>query len=150
MYADAETNVNAMTFLSREELLALYQSPDIFTLGEKANALRERLHQREAYYNINRHINYSNYCVLRCKFCSFYRPYSKEASADGYELSVPQIVERAAEAYAQGATEVHIVGGLHPRLPFDYYLDMCSSIRESCPHMHIKAFTAIEIIHFTR
>jgi aminodeoxyfutalosine synthase len=136
---------------SREEALRLYESPDIFTLGEKANALRERLHGRNAYYNINRHINYSNYCVLRCKFCSFYRPYSKESeSQDGYELSVDEMVDRAGEAYAQGATEVHIVGGLHPKLAFDYYLQMCAAIREACPHLHIKAFTAIEIIHFTR
>ncbi len=137
--------------LNRDEALSLYQSPDIFTLGEKANSLRRHLHGRNAYYNINRHINYSNYCVLRCKFCSFYRPYAKESPAeDAYELSVDEMVARAGQAYAQGATEVHIVGGLHPRLPFDYYLNMCSAIREACPHLHIKAFTAIEIIHFTR
>lgn len=139
------------TSIACEQALRLYESPDIFTLGEMANALRERFHGRNAYYNINRHINYSNYCVLRCKFCSFYRPFSKESQAeDGYELSVDQMVARASEAYAQGATEVHIVGGLHPKLAFDYYLEMCSAIREACPHLHIKAFTAIEIIHFTR
>lgn len=172
-------------FLAPDDALRLYQSPDIFTLGEMANALRERLHGRNAYYNINRHINYSNYCVLRCKFCSFYRPYPKGAANfssrdpdsakagshsksspvtspldeggirgvqadDAYELSIDEIVARAADAYAQGATEVHIVGGLHPKLPFDYYLQMCAAIRETCPHLHIKAFTAIEIIHFTR
>lgn len=137
--------------LSPEAALCLYASPDIHALGEKANALRERLHGRNAYYNINRHINYSNYCVLRCKFCSFYRPFSKESQAqDGYELSVEEMVARASEAYSHGATEVHIVGGLHPKLPFDYYLQMCAAIREACPHLHIKAFTAIEIIHFTR
>lgn len=160
--------------ISCVDALRLYESPDIFTLGEMANALRERLHGRNAYYNINRHINYSNYCVLRCKFCSFYRPYSKGAANfssrdpaspltkggqrgvegnhydEAYELSVEEMVARAGEAYAQGATEVHIVGGLHPKLPFDYYLQMCSAIREACPHLHIKAFTAIEIIHFTR
>jgi|CXWL01.1.fsa_nt_gi aminodeoxyfutalosine synthase len=137
--------------ISREEALRLYESPDIFTLGEKANALREQLHGRNAYYNINRHINYTNYCVLRCKFCSFHRPYSKESQPeDGYELSVDEMVARAGEAYAQGATEVHIVGGLHPKLAFDYYVKMCSAICEACPHLHIKAFTAIEIIHFTR
>jgi aminodeoxyfutalosine synthase len=139
------------TLITCEEALRLYESPDIFTLGEMANALRERLHGRNAYYNINRHINYSNYCVLRCKFCSFYRPFSKESKAeDGYELSVDEMVARASEAYAQGATEVHIVGGLHPKLAFDYYPEMCAAIREACPHLHIKAFTAIEIIHFTR
>ncbi|MEK7757818.1 MAG: CofH family radical SAM protein, partial [Planctomycetota bacterium] len=99
-------------------------------------------------------VNYSNYCILRCKFCSFYRPYSKHSGdaddSDGYELAIEEIVGRARAAYDRGATEVHIVGGLHPKLPFSYYTDMCRAIREACPHLHIKAFTAIEIIHFTR
>jgi len=69
---------------------------------------------------------------------------------DTYELPIDEIVSRAKHAYAHGATEAHIVGGLHPKLPFSYYTDMCSAIRNACPHMHIKAFTAIEIIHFTR
>lgn len=180
--------------LSFDDALRLYESPDIFTLGEMANALRERLHGRQAFYNVNRHINYSNYCVLRCKFCSFYRPYEKatgnpgaagtfnrqQATAiqaggkrpeagnenhrletgapleehagheDGYEYSLDEIVALAKDAYARGATEVHIVGGLHPKLPFSFYAEMCSAIREACPRLHIKAFTAIEIIHFSR
>jgi len=146
---DSRSGDGALPF---SEALSLYESADIFTLGERANTVRERLHGRNAYYNINRHINYTNFCVLRCKFCSFYRPYSNEknAAADTYELSVTEVISRAKEAYARGATEVHIVGGLHPKLPFDYYLEMCMGIGEACPHMHIKAFTAIEIIHFTR
>jgi aminodeoxyfutalosine synthase len=154
--------VEAGEKLTLEDGVRLYESPDIHTLGEMANGLRERLHDRRAYYNVNRHINYSNYCVLRCKFCSFYRPYSKQTSnaaasdgsaagtGGGYELSIDEIASRAGVAYARGATEVHIVGGLHPKLPFSYYTDMCGAIREACPRMHIKAFTAIEIIHFTR
>jgi aminodeoxyfutalosine synthase len=195
---DLRARVLAGEWLTAGDGLRLYESPDIFTLGELADAVRRRLHGRNAYYNINRHINYTNYCVLRCKFCSFYRPYPRDRAAGfsprdpadsdaarppqampppplqrggsggsvqggglqigedtpqddgGYELSIAEIVERAREAYRNGATEVHIVGGLHPKLPFDYYLDMCAAIRRSCPHMHIKAFTAIEIIHFTR
>jgi aminodeoxyfutalosine synthase len=109
--------------------------------------------------------------VLRCKFCSFYRPFSKTPSPstavlltegglslpqvervrdDGYELSIDDVLLRATEAYESGATEVHIVGGLHPKLPFEFYLDMCRRIRAACPRICIKAFTAIEIIHFTR
>jgi len=148
------TRVESGEFLTLEEGLQLYESPDIFTLGELANLVRERLHGRRAYYNVNLHINYSNYCILRCKFCSFYRPYSKSSgvidSGDGYELAIEEIVGRARAAYARGGTEAHIVGGLHPKLPFSYYTDMCRAIREACPHLHIKAFTAIEIIHFTR
>jgi aminodeoxyfutalosine synthase len=155
----------------------LYASRDIHEIGRLANLVRERLHGKAAYYNVNRHINYTNYCVLRCKFCSFYRPYTEprgveaassrfaetsdhrpyptrpkviDEAADAYELSVDQIVDLASEAYQAGATEVHIVGGLHPKLPFSYYVDMCRVLRQACPRMSIKAFTAVEIIHFTR
>lgn len=174
--------------LSYEDGLALYASRNIHEIGRLANVVRDRLHGDVAYYNVNRHINYSNYCVLRCKFCSFYRAYPKEAAqgapalardaeagavarggislplfgsaaasadafesqADAYEMTLADVLEAAKNAYAAGATEVHIVGGLHPKLPFSYYLDLCRSIRSACPKIHIKAFTAIEIIHFTR
>jgi aminodeoxyfutalosine synthase len=142
--------VRAGERLSFDEGVALYAVGDLHDLGELANLVRERMHGRKAFYNINRHINYSNYCVLRCKFCSFYRPWSKEQKDDGYTLDVEQIAARAKEAADAGATEVHIVGGLHPRLPFEYYLDMCRAIKAASPKLHIKAFTAIEIIHFTR
>jgi aminodeoxyfutalosine synthase len=136
--------------LSFDDALALYDSRNIHLIGELANIVRERKHGRKAFYNINRHINYTNYCVLRCKFCSFYRPWAKDGLPDGYELSVEEVADRAKEAADFGATEVHIVGGLHPRLPFSYYTEMCQAIREAAPDLHIKAFTAIEIIHFTR
>ena len=112
--------------LSRDDGLTLYRTGDLFTLGELADIVRARRHGRRAYYNVNRHINYTNYCVLRCKFCSFYRAYPGrgEAAPDGYEYSLDQIVEMAADAQARGATEVHIVGGLHPRLPLAYYNEM--------------------------
>ena len=157
---NVRSRVQAGEPLTFEDGLRLCQSRDIHTLGELANMVRERLHGRRAYYNINRHINYTNYCVLRCKFCSFYRPYPKQPLQDGaaahgnadggYELSIDQVVAQARSAYARGATEVHIVGGLHPKLPFSYYTEMCAAIRQACPYMHIKAFTAIEIIHFAR
>jgi len=132
--------------------LALLRTRDLFTIGELADLVRWRLHGRRAYYVINRHINYTNICVLRCKFCSFYRSPAREGglAPDAYERSIEQIVTLAAEAYERGATEVHIVGGLHPTLPFSYYLDLCRAIRSRCPTLHIKAFTAIEIVHFTR
>jgi len=154
-----KAKLDAGDWLTLEEALPLYESNDIHTLGELANSMRERLHGRRAYYNINLHINYTNYCVLRCRFCAFYRPHPKSDTSrqlnvlhddGGYELTSDEIVTRAKDAYRRGATEVHIVGGLHPKLPLSYYTDMCSAIREACPHMHIKAFTAIEIIHFSR
>ncbi|MBN2445719.1 MAG: aminofutalosine synthase MqnE [Phycisphaerae bacterium] len=138
--------------LDHADGVTLFETQDIFTLGALANLVRERLHGRRAYYNINRHINYTNFCVLSCKFCAFYRPYDPAGNhaADAYEMTVEEIADAAAEAASRGATEVHIVGGLHPKLPFSYYADMCRAIRTRCPALHIKAFTAIEIVHFTR
>jgi len=170
---DIARKVEAGERLTHEDGVRLFATRDLHELGRLADLVRRRLHGDAAYYNVNRHINYTNYCVLRCKFCSFYRPYpvggepprtvslpvaSDSAGAvggawgegDSYELSVEQVVERARAAQGHGATEVHIVGGLHPKLPFEYYVDMCRAIRTACPGLFIKAFTAIEIIHFTR
>lgn len=144
--------VHAGQRLSPDDGLTLYHSRDLFTIGELANLVRERKHGRRAYFNINRHINYSNLCVLKCKFCSFYRTYNPkgEQAPDAYQYTVEEIADLAAEAADRGATEVHIVGGLHPTLPFSYYTEMCQAIKSRVPQIHIKAFTAIEIVHFTR
>ena len=144
--------VRAGERLDLEDGLALYRTRDIFTLGQLANEVRERHHGRRAFFNVNRHINYSNFCVLRCKFCAFYRPYDKRGAhgPDSYEHDIDSIVRLTREAVERGATEVHIVGGLHPKLPFSWYTDMCRAIKEACPNVHLKAFTAIEIVHFTR
>ena len=146
--AEIAEKVSAGVRLSHEDGALLYRSRDIHEIGRLANIVRERLHGDAAYYNVNRHINYTNFCVLRCKFCSFYRPYGKTAvrpevagerislpisgspRPDGYELSADEVAGLAEQAYEAGATEVHIVGGLHPRLPFSYYLQMCRAIRE--------------------
>src|SRR5215212_10250318 len=133
--------------LSLADGVALYASRDLHGIGRLANFVRESLHGGKTYYNRNRHINYTNVCALSCKFCSFYRKRGEEGA---YEMPVEQVIETAAKARAAGATEVHIVGGLHPWLKFDYYLDMLRGIRAATPTLHIKAFTAIEIIHFTR
>jgi aminodeoxyfutalosine synthase len=109
--------------------------------------VRTRLHGDRTFYNRNRHINYTNVCALSCKFCSFYRKRGEEGA---YEMPIEQVIATAKKAAESGATEVHIVGGLHPWLKFDYYLDMLRGIRRECPSLHIKAFTAIEIVHFTR
>src|SRR5580698_6111526 len=133
--------------LSYEDGCALYDSRDMHGIGRLANFVREKLQGNAAYFNRNRHINYTNVCALSCKFCSFYRKRGEEGA---YEMPVEQVVATAARAAEAGATEVHIVGGLHPWLKFDYYLQMLSGIKKQCPQLHIKAFTAIEIIHFTR
>jgi aminodeoxyfutalosine synthase len=133
--------------LSIDDGAALYASRDLHGIGRLANFVREKLHGDKTFYNRNRHINYTNVCALSCKFCSFYRKRGEEGA---YEMPVEQVIATAARAAEAGATEVHIVGGLHPWLKFDYYLEMLSGIRRACPQMHIKAFTAIEIIHLSR
>ncbi len=133
--------------LTREDGLLLYETPDIWTVCSLADFVRRRMHGDIAYYNVNRHLNYSNICALSCKFCAFYRKKDQDGS---YEHSIEQIREEARKARDSGATEIHIVGGLHPWLPFEYYLDMMRAIREEAPQMHIKAFTAVEIVHLAR
>jgi len=133
--------------LSIEDGVALYASRDLHGIGRLANFVREKLHGDKTFYNRNRHINYTNVCALSCKFCSFYRKRGEEGA---YEMPVEQVIATAARAAEAGATEVHIVGGLHPWLKFEYYLQMLSGIRRECPQLHVKAFTAIEIIHLSR
>jgi aminodeoxyfutalosine synthase len=133
--------------LSAADGVTLYASRDVHGIGRLANFVRESLHGDQTFYNRNRHINYTNVCALSCKFCSFYRKRGEEGA---YEMPVEQVVETAKKAADSGATEVHIVGGLHPWLKFDYYTDMLRGIRSACPQLHIKAFTAIEIIHLGR
>ncbi len=139
--------VAAGEWLSAEDGLALLASRDLAGIGRMADLVRRRLHGDATFYNRNRHINYTNVCALSCKFCSFYR---KRGEQGAYEMPVDQVVATAVQAAEAGATEVHIVGGLHPWQKFDYYLDMLSGIRAAAPGLHIKAFTAIEIIHFSR
>lgn len=137
--------------LDEADVLAMLETSDIWRLGEMAHRVRDRLHGQVAYYNINRHLNYTNYCALSCKFCAFYRKLNDPAKSDGgYEYSLDQIAGEARLAADAGATEIHIVGGLHPKLPFEYYLEMMQTIRQAAPRLHIKAFTAVEIVHFSR
>jgi len=133
--------------LTLEDGMVLYESPDLWTLCSLANRVRCQLHGKTAYYNINRHMNYSNVCALSCKFCDFYRKKDQEGA---YEHSLEEIRNEARQAIEVGATEIHIVGGLHPWLPFSYYTDMLDAMKEVAPNIHIKAFTAVEIVHFAK
>jgi aminodeoxyfutalosine synthase len=139
--------VRAGERLSHNDGRVLYETPDVWTVGGLADLVRRRLHGDVAYYNINRHVNYSNVCALSCSFCAFYR---KRGDDGAYERSIDEIVHEAVAAEAAGATELHIVGGLHPYLPFDYYTDMLRAVREAAPRLHLKAFTAVEIVHLAR
>ena len=134
-------------WLNFEDGMELWNTRDIFSLGTLANAVRQAMNGRMAYYNINRHINYSNICALSCKFCEFHRKRGEEGA---YEFQLEDIYRIAKEAASAGATEIHIVGGLHPWLPFDWYLEMLSGLRQRYPQVHLKCFTAIEIDHLSR
>src|SRR5204863_8882921 len=111
--------VEAGQRLSFEDGLALEQQADLFTLGELANVVRERKNGNNAYYNVNTHLNPTNVCVYRCTFCAFRADLKSEK---GYVMTDEQILDRAAEAERRGATELHIVGGLHHQLPYEWYL----------------------------
>jgi len=133
--------------LSFDDGQILYATRDIYGVGRLAHHVRARLHGDAVFYNRNRHVNYTNVCALSCKFCGFYR---KRGEAGAYEMPAEQVVAAAKTAYDAGATEVHIVGGLHPWLKLDYYTGFLRGIRDECPGLHVKAFTAIEIVHLSR
>ncbi len=130
--------------LSREDGLTLYLSPDLLGVGHLANLVRRRLHGNKAYYIYNQHINYSNVCINGCRFCAF----GKKAGEPGaYEMTLDDILAKVRERLAEPISEIHIVGGLHPDLPFSYYLDMLAGIKSLRPAVHLQAFTAVEIAH---
>jgi aminodeoxyfutalosine synthase len=132
--------------LSDAEALRLLETADLAAVGALANHVREKRHGDLTFYNRNVHLNPTNVCVATCKFCSFARPDDKTAS-EGYTMSLEEAVQKVVSKRPLGITEVHIVSGLHPDLPFEYYTDLLSRIREAWPELAIKAFTAIEI-HF--
>ena len=127
--------------------LLLADTRNVHALGELADGVRRRLHGNKTYYNVNRHVNYTNVCVLRCKFCSFARSAGQEGA---YELSLEQIAGIAAQAAGAGATEIHLTGGLHPSWAIERYEGMLRVIGQSAPGVHVKAFTAVEIAHVAR
>ena len=133
--------------LDFQDGLALYRSPDILAVGWLANFVREKLHGDIAYFNVNRHINPTNVCVAACRLCAFGR---KKGSEGSYTMALEQAWETAASGYTEAVTEFHIVGGLHPDLPLEYFLDLISGLKERFPQVHIKAFTMVEIAFLAR
>ena len=123
---DLYDKVAAGERISEADALRLFESKDLNAVGAIADLARQKKIGNRASYIINRYINYSNYCILSCQFCSFAR---KKRDADGFELTVEQIVQKVREALKLGITELHIVGGLHPSLPFSYYTDMLKALR---------------------
>lgn len=133
--------------LSLEDGAVLYDTRDIWGVIAMADLVRRRMHGNAAYYNINKHLNYSNVCALSCKFCEFYR---KKGDDGAYTRDLEYIQNEARKAVELGATEMHIVGGLNPYLPFEYYTDMLRAIHAVAPGLHLKAFTAVELVHLAR
>src|SRR5438034_2690105 len=139
--------VEARQRISDADALALYRSNDLNALGMIANVVRERKNSNYATYIHNRYINYSNICVLSCQFCAFA---AKKRDAHAFEYAIDEIIRVVREALSLGITEVHMVGGLHPSLKKDWYLQLLCELRALDPDLHIKAFTAIEIRHLAQ
>jgi aminodeoxyfutalosine synthase len=133
--------------LSEADALQLFRSNDLNALGVMASAVRERKNGNVATYILNRYINYSNICILSCQFCAFA---AKKKDVHAFEHSIDDIVATVEESLASGITEVHMVGGLHPTLNKDWYLDLLHRLRALDPNITIKAFTAIEIRHLAQ
>ena len=141
---DLADRVAAGERMSDADALRLFESKDLNALGALADIARQRKVGNQASYIINRYINYSNYCILSCQFCAFAR---KKRDADGFQYSVEEIVQRARETLNIGVTELHIVGGLHPSLPFSYYVGMLRGLKQLDARLQLKCFTAIEVLH---
>jgi len=144
--AEVRDRVLAHERLSEADALRLLETKDLAALGALADHVRVERHGDKTFYNRNVHLNFTNVCVASCKFCSFAREDDEKAS-DGYTMSLDEAVDHVLERRSLGITEVHIVNGLHPDLPFEFYLEVPRRIRAAWPELKIKAYTAVEI-HF--
>src|SRR6476620_1851759 len=142
--ADKVEDNERLTF---DEGEALYNTTDLNALGKLADTVRRRKHGLTTYYNVNRHFNHTNICVADCKFCGFYKRARQEGA---YTHTVTDAIEIARNAVNEGATELHIVGGLNSKLPFSYYTDLFSSLKREFPALHLKALTMVELDFFAR
>ncbi|MFU8818244.1 MAG: aminofutalosine synthase MqnE [Desulfurivibrio sp.] len=142
--ADIAAKVRAGERLDREEGIRLYRSSDLLLLGYLANLVRERKNGDRAYFIYNQHLNYSNICTNLCKFCAFGK---EKGTRLAYEMDIEQIREKIRARRAEPISEVHVVGGIHPDLPYSYYLEMLRAIKEERSGIHIQAFTCVEIAH---
>ena len=133
--------------LDEEDGLRLYECADLPLLGYLANTMRERDHGDRTFYVRNQHINYTNICNKFCKFCSFY---VKPKDELGYALTPEQAQQRIREHIEAPITEIHMVGGVNPKLPYEYYLDLLRAMKEARPEAHLKAFTMIELAQIQR
>ncbi|MBJ6724683.1 aminofutalosine synthase MqnE [Geomesophilobacter sediminis] len=146
-FAAIAEKVQAGQRIDEAEALVLFRHEDLLELGELAAAVNRRKNGNKVFFNVNRHINHTNICVNRCRFCAFFRAKEDEGA---YLMSLDDVRSRAEEALQQGATEIHVVGGLHPDLPFEFYLELLQTIKSVSPTLHVKAFTAVEIAYLAK
>jgi aminodeoxyfutalosine synthase len=144
--ADLAEKLDAGERLGLEDGVRLFNHPDLHALGRLANRERERRHGALTYYNYNLRLEATNVCVASCLFCSFAR--LRPGDSQAYTMSLDQILEKLRSRANQPLTEVHVVNGLHPDLPFDYYIDMLRGLKRIRPEIHLKCFTAVEIAFF--
>jgi len=140
--ADVAEKVLAAERLAPEDGLRLYETPDIHLVGALANHVRERLHGDLAYFNVNQHVNYTNLCNKLCRFCAFQRLPGQEGA---YQMTPEQAADKVREQLGEPVTEVHMVAGVWPRIPYQYYLDLLRAVKRARPEIHIKAFTMVEL-----
>lgn len=133
--------------LSQIEALTLAECNDLIYLGQLARYVKEKISGKKVFFNVNRHLNLTNICISRCKFCAFSRDVGEEGA---YVLSKDEIIKKVKEALPLGITELHIVSGLHPYLPFSYYLEIIQMLHQEFPEIHLQAFTAVEIDYFAQ
>jgi len=138
--------VSAGERLSLQDGVTLYQSQDLLAVGALANYVREKLHGQRTYFNVNRHINPTNVCIASCRLCAFGR---KPDALGAYTMALEEAFRKAGEGWTEAVTEFHIVGGLHPDLPFQYYVDLLRGLKRRFPSVHLKAFTAVEIGYYS-
>jgi aminodeoxyfutalosine synthase len=142
---DILTKVERGERLTFDDGLSLYASDDLAAIARLADTVRRRLHGRTTYFNVNRHFNPTNVCYADCKFCNFFRT---PREPDAYTHNIEDSLKIAGKAVEEGATELHIVGGLNTKLPFSYYTDLLSTLKREYPRLHLKAFTMVELDHF--
>jgi aminodeoxyfutalosine synthase len=136
--------VQACEELDFEDGILLMKSKNLSLIGALADYARKKTVGERVMFVTNCHINYTNICISKCRFCAYFR---EEGQKGAFTLTIDGIMEKAQKASRMGATELHIVGSLNPKLPFEYYEEMLSRLNEKHPEMSLKAYTAVEIAH---
>src|SRR3954464_6376388 len=144
--ADIAEKLDAGERLAFEDGVRLFDCPDLLAIGWLANRDREKRHDGRTYYNFNIRLEATNVCVASCLFCSFAR--LRPGDPGSYTMSLEQAWDKLPQRAGQPLTEVHVVNGLHPDLPFDYYTDLLRGFKRIRPDIHLKCFTAVEIAFF--